>query len=108
MENYNGKINYNNSNKGEQTMTKEQLKQVDEMTTKIVLHLDDMLTKEDCKHYIKLTKENATVFFTALNNAACLTLSRFANECTNFLESQHMFNKLLIKYLIDCNESENN
>lgn len=87
-------------------MTKEELRQVDDMTVKIVSHLNDMLTDEDCDHYIKLTAENATVFFTALNNAACLTLSRFANECSNFLEAQHMFNKLLTQYLIDY-EREN-
>lgn len=87
-------------------MTKEQLKQVDNMTVEIVEHLNDMLTNEDCDHHIHLTAENATVFFTALNNAACLTLSRVANECTNFIESQHMFNKLLIQYLIDSKRYE--
>lgn len=87
-------------------MTKEELKKVDEMTFEIMAHLNDMLTDEDCEHYIRLTAENATVFFTALNNAVCATLSRFTDDCTTYIEAQHTFNKLLIQYLIN-NESKN-
>lgn len=90
-------------------MTKKELKQVDEMMIEILQHLNDMLTDEDCEHYIKLTAENATVFFTALNNAVCATLSKFTDDCTNYIEAQHMFNKLLIQYIIDSKmyEGEN-
>ena len=87
-------------------MTKEEIKQVDDMTLEIMAHLNNMLSGQDCEHYIKLTPENATVFFTALNNAVCATLSSFVDECHTFIDAQHMFNKLLFQYTIR-DESKN-
>ena len=72
------------------------------MTAQILMHIDTMLTDEECDNYIELTEENATEFFTALNNAVCHKM-RKTGMAENFLTAQHVYNQLLVQYLIKSN-----
>ncbi len=81
---------------------KQFVQDVDEMAAQILMHLDTMLTDEECDYYIELTQENATVFFTALNNAVCHKM-RKTGMADNFLTAQHVYNQLLVQYLLKRN-----
>lgn len=85
-------------------MTKEEkdkqfVKTVDEMTAQILMHLNTMISDEECDYYIEVTGENATEFFTALNNAICHKM-RKTGMADNFLKAQHVYNELLVQYLL--------
>ena len=63
----------------------------------VIVHT--MLTDEECDNYIELTEENATEFFTALNNAVCHKMTK-TGMAENFLTAQHVYNQLLVQYLL--------
>ena len=44
----------------EQERNKKFVNDVDEMTTLILMHLDTMITDEECDFYIEVTEENIT------------------------------------------------
>ena len=85
-----------------QEKDKQFVNDVDQMTAQILMHLDTMLTDEECDYYIELTSENATEFFTALNNAICHKMRR-TGMAENFLKAQHVYNELLVQYLLKSN-----
>ena len=75
---------------------------VDQLTAQILLHIEEMIKDEDCENYIELSNDNATEFFTALNNAVCHIL-RKTGMAKNFLQAQHVYNELLVQYLLKSN-----
>ena len=85
-----------------QEKDKQFVNDVDQMTAQILMHLDTMLTDEECDYYFELTSENATEFFTALNNAICHKMRR-TGMAENFLKAQHVYNELLVQYLLKSN-----
>ncbi|MBQ4395493.1 MAG: hypothetical protein II825_09410 [Paludibacteraceae bacterium] len=82
--------------------TKEQkfVETVDDMTLRIACHLDTLLTDEECDYHIEVTKENLTEFFTALSNAIGHKLIRTSGMAETLLEAQHVYNSLLVQYLL--------
>ena len=76
--------------------------EVNNMTALITMQIDEMLTDEECNYYIELNNDNITQFFTALNNAICNKMIK-TGMADNFLESQHIYNKLLVQYLLKMN-----
>ena len=81
-------------------MEKNFLNEVDQMTATIIAHLNDLISNdEECGYHITVTNENATEFFTALNNAICYLLIK-TGMCDSTLDAQHLYNKLFITYLV--------
>lgn len=78
-------------------MKKQEKQEVDQMMLNILAHIGE-LSNEECSYHIELTQENATQFFTALNNAVCHLLCR-TGMAENLLSAQHIYNKLLFQYL---------
>lgn len=76
--------------------------EVDNMTAQILMHIDDMLTDEESNYYIELNNDNITQFFTALNNAICNKMIK-TGMASNFLKAQHIYNELLVQYLLKAN-----
>ncbi len=85
-------------------MKKNFKREVNQMTTQILAHLSDLLSNEsESNYHIEVTNENATEFFTALNNAACHILIK-TGMVESFLDAQHLYNKLLFRYLMEDKE----
>ena len=79
-------------------MEKDFLKEVDSMSATIIAHLNDLISdEEECSYHITVTNENATEFFTALNNAACYMLMN-TGMCDSIMDAQHLYNKLYFRY----------
>jgi hypothetical protein len=76
--------------------------EVNNMNALITMHIDDMLTDEECNYYIELSNDNITHFFTALNNAICNKMIK-TGMASNFLKAQHIYNELLVQYLLKAN-----
>ena len=91
----------------EQERNKKFVNDVDEMTTLILMHLDTMITDEECDFYIEVTEENITEFFTALNNAVCHKLIKIG-MAESLLKAQYVFNNLLVQYLVEVREQKIN
>ena len=72
---------------------------VDKMTVNILMQIDEMITEEDCANFVELTEENATEFFTALNNAVCHKIIK-VGMADNLLKAQYVYNNLLVQYLL--------
>jgi hypothetical protein len=73
---------------------------VDEMTTKIACHLDEILTNEEHDYYIEVNKDNLTAYFTALSNAIGHKLIKETGMAETLLEAQHVYNSLLVQFLV--------
>ncbi len=79
---------------------KDFLEEVDLMSTTIIAHLNDLISNdEECVYHITVTNENATEFFTALNNAICYLLTK-TGMCNSMIDAHHLYNKLYISYRV--------
>lgn len=82
------------------------LDEVDQMTAQIIAHLDQLISnEEECIYHIDVTQENATEFFTALNNAICYKLKKIG-MADSLLDAQHVYNKLLFQYFQESFKSK--
>lgn len=84
----------------EKTEEQKFVETVDDMTLRIACHLDTLLTDEECDYHIEVTKENLTEFFTALSNAIGHKLIRTSGMAETLLDAQHVYNSLLVQYLL--------
>lgn len=80
-------------------MKKDFVNEVDSMSATIIAHLNDLISnEEECAYHITVTNENATEFFTALNNAVCYMLQN-TGMCDSIMDAQHLYNKLYFRYI---------
>lgn len=69
-----------------------------QMEAQILMCLDTLFDEES-EYYLEVTEENLTEFYTALSNAIGHKIVKIG-MAHNLLEAQHVYNSLLVQYLL--------
>lgn len=69
-----------------------------QMEAQILMCLDTLFDEES-EYYLEVTEENLTEFYTALSNAIGHKIVK-TGMAHNLLEAQHVYNSLLVQYLL--------